>query len=287
MTSQILQAVHGLCLRLPEDAILGLGQSFGGAAHASARRRRTVALTNLRTALGATHDEAALRAICRAHFRHLGLVAAEFLRLPAISSDALLTRFTVSGLEHVRTAQAAGRGVVLITAHVGNWEWLCAAQAALGLDVAVVTRHAHVGAVDRFWQGIRATHGVTFLDDAGSLATILRRLRQGRTVGLSIDQHEGGTTGVRGPFFGRDAGTTKAPALLAARTGCPVLPAWSWRDDAGTHHATFGPPLPLVPGRDLEDTVSLTTRGYNAWLEDVVRTHPAQWLWVHRRWKPA
>ena len=285
MTTQLLQTVHGLCLRLPEDAALALGRGLGTLAHGTVRRRRRIALANLRTAFGDDRDEAELQEICRAHFRHLGAVAAEFLRLPRLTPAALLERFTVSGLDQVRAAQAQDRGVVLVTAHIGNWEWLCAAQAALGLKVAIVTRHAHVTAVDRFWQSIRATHGVEFLDDAGTLGGIMRRLRKGCTIGLAIDQHEGGTTGARVPFFGREAGTTKTPALLAARAGCPVLPAWSWRDAEGRHHATFGPPLPLIKGRDLDETVDLTTRGYNTWLEGIIREHPKQWLWLHRRWK--
>jgi Kdo2-lipid IVA lauroyltransferase/acyltransferase len=151
----------------------------------------------------------------------------------------------------------------------------------------ILTRHAHVGAVDRFWQRRRAVHGVEVVDSAGSLPQILRLLRAGRPVGLAIDQHEGGTSAVRVPFLGRDAGTTKTPALLAARTGCAVLPSWSWRDQGGLHHATFGPEIPLQEGATLDETIVLTTRAYNAWLEGVVREHPEQWLWVHRRWKPA
>jgi Kdo2-lipid IVA lauroyltransferase/acyltransferase len=270
------------------DAIaFGCGRGLGAAAHALVRRRRAIALANLRQALGGEKDDAELRAICRASFAHLGVVFAEFLLLPSLSGAQLLERFRVTGLEHVQSARASGRGLVLITAHVGNWEWLCAAQAQLGVGAVIVTRHAHVGAVDRFWQQRRARSGVEVVDSFGSLPQILGLLRAGRPVGLAIDQHEGGTGAARVPFLGRDAGTTRTPALLAARTGCAVLPAWSWRDDGGLHHATFGPEIPLREGATLEETIALTTRDYNAWLEGVVRAHPEQWLWVHRRWKPA
>lgn len=272
---------------LIEFCALGCGRGLGTAAFVLVRRRRAIALDNLRRALGSELSESELRAICRDSFRHLGAVLAEFLRLPSLPPAALLDRFRVTGLEHVRDAQASGRGLVLITAHVGNWEWLCAAQTHLGVGAVIVTRHAHVGAVDRFWQSRRERCGVEVIDSAGSLPQILRLLRAGRPVGLAIDQHEGGTSAVRVPFFGRDAGTTKTPALLAARTGCAVLPAWSWRDADGLHHATFGPEIPLREGATLDETVALTTRAYNAWLEDVVREHPEQWLWPHRRWKPA
>lgn len=270
-----------------DHALLACGRQLGSAAHVLVPRRRAIALANLRQAFGGERPDDELRALCHAHFRHLGTVFAEFLRLPSLTPAALLARFEIDGLEHVREARAAGRGLVLITAHVGNWEWLSAAQAALGVGAVIVTRHAHVGVVDRFWQGRRARCGIEVADSAGSLAQILRLLRDGRPIGLAIDQHEGGTTGVRVPFLGHDAGTTKTPALLAARTGCVVMPAWSWRDDRGVHHARFGPEIPLHAGATLDETVRLSTRAYNDWLEGVVRAHPEQWLWIHRRWKPA
>jgi KDO2-lipid IV(A) lauroyltransferase len=269
------------------DISLAGGRGLGTAAHALVRRRRAIALANLRQALGSELSEDRLRAICRGSFQHLGLVLAEFLRLPGLTPAQLLDRFQVTGLDHVQAARASGRGVVLITAHVGNWEWLSAVQMHLGVQAVIVTRHAHVGAVDRFWQRRRARCGIEVVDSAGSLPQILRLLRAGRPIGLAIDQHEGGPGAVRVPFLGREAGTTRTPALLAARTGCAVLPAWSWRDDTGLHHASFGPEIPLVTGATLEETVALSTRAYNAWLEGVVRAHPEQWLWVHRRWKPA
>jgi KDO2-lipid IV(A) lauroyltransferase len=177
--------------------------------------------------------------------------------------------------------------VIIITAHLGNWEWLVAAQQAWGLDIAVITRHAHQAGVDRFWQGMRTARGVHCLDSYRSLKEVVRHLRTGGTVGMTIDQHEGGTTGARVPFFGREAGTVKAPALLAARLGSPVILFLCWRDDSGHHHATLSEPIPLVEGADLAETIDGTTRSYNARLEDAIRTHPEQWSWVHRRWKPA
>ncbi|MBD3222960.1 hypothetical protein GF314_17155, partial [bacterium] len=135
------------------------------------------------------------------------------------------------------------------------------------------------------WQGLRRDRGLRFFDNHGSLAAVLRHLRAGGAVGMVFDQNEGGTTGARVGFFGREAGTVKAPALLAARLGCPVILALSWRDDQGRHHASFSEEIPLAEGRDLAEIVVRTTRRYNELLEDFVRAHPTQWTWVHRRWK--
>ncbi len=282
-----LRATAGVFQRLPEDRAVALGRRLGLTWHDAVRHRRGVALAGLEQAFGERMAAGELQALCRRNFAHYGVVLAEFLRLPRLSDAELLGRFTVTGLDHLHQARARGRGVIVVTAHVGNWEYLAAAQAAWGLEIAMITRHAHSAGVDRFWQGIRRQRGLRFLHAWRSLNALLRHLRAGGTVGMSIDQHEGGTTGARVPFFGREAGTVKAPALLAARLGCPVIMALSWRDADGRHHASFSEELPLAPGDHLAAIVTATTRSYNARLEAFIAAHPEQWSWVHRRWKPA
>jgi KDO2-lipid IV(A) lauroyltransferase len=287
VTEHLLRIAASIFQRLPEPAALRLGRGLGLAWHDVVRYRRDVARAGIDQAFGAELSDAERRRICRGSFAHYGTVLAEFLRLPSLDDEALLARFEIEGLEHVHLARARGRGLIVLTAHVGNWEWLAAAQAALGLDIAVITRHARDRGVDRFWQGTRRQRGIRFLDSYGSLAEVLRHLRAGGAVGMTFDQNEGGTTGARVDFFGREAGTIKAPALLSARLGCPVILALSWRDEDGRHRASFSQEIPLSEGRDLADTVERTTARYNALLEEFVRRHPTQWTWVHRRWKPA
>jgi KDO2-lipid IV(A) lauroyltransferase len=272
---------------LPEDRALAHGRQLGLAAHRLAIRRREIALTGLRQAFGHDLTGPQLQDLCRRNFVHYGTVLVEFLRLPRLSDAALLERFTIAGLEHVEVARTRGRGLIVLTAHLGNWEYLAAAQAALGLEIAILPRHAHAHGVDEVWQGIRRDRGLRFLHAWRSLGGVVRHLRGGGTVGMTIDQNEGGTSGARVPFFGREAGTVKAPALLAARLGCPVTLALSWRDPAGQHHATFSEELPLVTGADGTVSVDATTAAYNRRLEAAIAAHPEQWTWVHRRWKPA
>lgn len=282
-----LQAAAAVFRTLPEPAALAIGRGLGRAAFVLARRRRRVALAGLRRAFGTSLSGPALTALARANFAHYGTVLAEFLRLPLLSDEALQARFTISGLDRARAALARGRGLIILTAHVGNWEYLAAAQGAWGLDMLVITRRAHQPGVDRFWQQIRRARGTRFVDAYRSLGAVMRHLRGGGTVGMSIDQHEGGTTGVRVPFFGEEAGTVKAPAMLAARTGAPVILLLSWRDRDGRHHASFSEEIPLAEAGDLASMVAQTTQRYNAMVEAFVREHPEQWTWVHRRWKPA
>lgn len=287
MTEQLLKLAAAAFQRMPEQKAVQLGRGLGLFWHDVVRYRRRQALAGLDLAFGDRMPADQRRRLCREAFAHYGTVLAEFLRLPRLDDHELLERFEIEGLEHVEDARGRGRGLIVLTAHVGNWEWLAAAQAALGLDITVITRHAHQRGVDRFWQTVRRDRGLRFFDNFGSLREVIRHLRGGGAVGMSIDQNEGGTTGARVPFFGREAGTVKAPALLSARLGCPVIMALSWRGEDGRHHARFSELIPLEPGRDLAETVDRTTRRYNELLEDFVRAHPAQWTWVHRRWKVA
>lgn len=282
-----LRAAAAAFQALPERRAVDLGRGLGRCCHAVLRGRRQIALAGLKRAFGHEHDAQALARLCRENFAHYGTVLAEFLRLPLLSEEQLLARFTVRGLEHASAARAHGRGLIILTAHLGNWEYLAQAQAAWDLDMLVITRRAHQRGVDRFWQGIRRARRSRFVDAYGSLGVVMRHLRRGGTVGMSIDQHEGGTTAVRVPFFGEQAGTVKAPALLSLRTGAPVILLLSWRDAQGMHHATFSEEIPLVVAVDPAAVVARTTRRYNEMLEAAIGEHPEQWAWVHRRWKPA
>ena len=287
MTSATLRAAAALFQSLPEARAVALGRGLGSFWYRCVRYRRRVARTGLEHAFGSVLGPRDLDRLCRENFAHYGTVLAEFLRLPRLSAEQLQERFTVTGLEHATAARARGRGLIILTAHVGNWEYLAAAQGAWNLDMLVITRRAHQKGVDRFWQEVRRARGTRFVDAYGSLGAVMRHLRTGGTVGMSIDQHEGGTTAVRVPFFGVEAGTVKAPALLALRTAAPVILLLSWRDRDGRHHAWFSEEIPLAAGTDTAAIVEQTTARYNALLEAFIREHPAQWSWVHRRWKPA
>ncbi|MDY0108348.1 MAG: lysophospholipid acyltransferase family protein [Candidatus Krumholzibacteria bacterium] len=287
LVDALLRALARLAQALPESRVESVGRQLGRCWFHLVRYRRRQALAGLRLAFGGRLDEAALHRLCRENFEHYGVVLVEFLRLPRLSDRALQDRYTINGLEYAARARARGKGLIIVTAHIGNWEYLAAAQASWGLDMLVITRRAHQPGVDRYWQRVRRARGVRFVDAYRSLGEVLRHLRRGGTVAMSIDQHEGGTTGVRVPFFGREAGTVKAPALLAARTGCPVILLLSWRGADGRQHAVFSEEIPLAADADLSVVVDRTTRRYNALLEEFILAHPSQWAWVHRRWKPA
>jgi KDO2-lipid IV(A) lauroyltransferase len=150
----------------------------------------------------------------------------------------------------------------------------------------VVTRELKGGGLNRAWMSARARAGITLHPVSGSAGALLRALRAGGVVAFVIDQHVPGRWGVGVPFFGRLASTVDAPAILAARTGAPVLPAFLFREGFEHHRLVIGDRIPLPGGRGRDATIDATARFSHA-VEEVVRAHPEQWIWMHRRWKLA
>lgn len=274
-----------LAKRVPEARALALGAALGRLVWILLPMRRRLARRHLRIAFPDWSRER-IDATGRACFEELGRSLAEWSRLVELSPEQLRERVEFRGVEHLERARAAGRGVLLATAHYGNWELLPAAWRATapGLELAVVGRHFGDGDFqDRIER--RRLHG------GGSLLRpdareILRALRRGAAVGVLADLYTSERRGgILIPFFGRRAWTTPGPATLALRTGAPIVPVCIRRVDGTHHRAEFRPALEIPgSGERARDIRELTAR-MTAIFEDVIRERPEPWLWVHRRWK--
>jgi KDO2-lipid IV(A) lauroyltransferase len=194
----------------------------------------------------------------------------------------------------VRLAEAlsTGRGVLVATAHTGNWDMnACAAAAWLGARAGprrvlhVVTKRLSWRALDRLWQRLRAERGVMLVDARGAARSVLKALRAGDVVAMMIDQVPERPSGVvTFPFLGQPARHDLAPVTLAARAGAPIVVAFGRRAEDGRHVLevvdVIAPEALRGPG-----AVTAATARIAGALEAFVRAHPAQWLWMHRRWK--
>jgi KDO2-lipid IV(A) lauroyltransferase len=252
--------------------------------------RRGVVLANLRRVFGQHCTDAALVELAQRHYAHLWRTAVEFLSFPFLSAARRATLVRVENIESIRQAHAQGKGVLLLAAHLGNWE--VATVAGLGQfpqyrgQFHVVRRPLWPRWLDALvtWRFRRGGFGV--LPKKGALDRILDRLAAGDAVIFMMDQHAGGHDGVSVDFFGHPAGTFRSLAIIARATGAPVVPAATWRQPDGTHVVRFEDPLPLVEADDAALAIRANTRAYNAALEQLILRHPEQWFWVHRRWKP-
>lgn len=274
-------AVLGL---LPERAALALGGALGWMAGSVLRVRRAVVDDNL---AGAFPEGSAdwRRRVARASYAHLGREAVAALRITGRGPEEVVRRTTIVGLEAFREALRRGRGVVLVTGHLGNWEVGGAAFAARGLPVDAVAKGM---ANRRFGARLDASRrrvGVRLLTLEEAPREGLRSLREGRVLGLIADQ-DAREDGVFVPFFGREASTFRGPALFALRSGAPIFLGVSLREPgAPARYRVTVEPVPFVPTGDLEADIRALTAAHTAALERAIRKAPEQYFWQHRRWK--
>ena len=282
----LFRAISWFFSRLPARWAEAWGAMLGFFAGRVIRLRRRRADAHLARALHLEDDPVARTRILRGMYRHLGLCLAEFLRLPTWTRAKIDACIELDHFERLQSAIAAGRGVIVVTGHFGNWDLLACLSALLGVPLHVVTRELKGRGANRAWMQARERTGLKLHPAAGSAGALLAALRRGEVVAFVIDQHMPEKYGVPVPFFGRLASTIDAPAVLASRTGAPVLPAFLFRQGFERHRLWVGEPIALAEGPRREAIVASTAR-FSAALEAVVRQHPEQWIWMHRRWKLA
>lgn len=248
---------------------------------------RRVGLDNLHRAFP-EQSERWRRATLHASLRSLGWLVAEVAHFPDLDTATLRERigFTSPDSEACwRARMAAGRAIVA-TGHFGNWELFAFAQGMLGHPVHIVHRPLRNPRIDDLLTRLRTRAGTGIIYKHAAGREILRRLRAGGLVAIPIDQHAPGASGSPVEFFGRPASTTLGPARLAQLARVPIQTAvLVRRGESIRHDILMLPPIdPPPPGRDasvLCDTMLRVNRQF----EEIVRAHPEQWLWVHRRWR--
>lgn len=267
--------------RLSPRAVVRLGNAIGWVVYALLRVRRRVTLSHLRAALGV--EGARARRLGRRVYQHMGRGAVEFLGVGALDA-ASARRLLGSGLERIADHAGPGRGALVLSAHLGNWDLLACCAALCGLPVNVVTREIKSSWINRYWMSQRARCGVRLLPARGSGRQIVAALRRGELVAMVLDQHEPG--GHPAPFFHQPAATTTSLARLARATGAPVVPVFLLRRRQGHgYRLVVHEPLELQRTDSASQDARSNTERFTRVLEQQIRATPEQWLWLHRRWK--
>jgi len=203
-----------------------------------------------------------------------------FARFPQLSSKNINQLIRYEGLHYFLDAKKRGRGVLFATAHFGNWELSAFAHALMTEPMNIMIRPLDNPGVDRIVETRRGLSGNRLIVKWDSARAVLRALHQNEAVGVLIDQNTSPEEGVFVDFFGNPACANTAFAKIAAKTGAAVIPGFAiWSEEEQKYVLKFHPPL-QISGDASEDT-----RRLHALLEGVIREHPGQWLWIHRRWK--
>lgn len=239
---------------------------------------------NLVQALHLEPGSAELRRLAKDNFCHYGILLFELLRLQKLAGRDFERTITFFGLEHFDAARAEGKGVLALTAHLGNYDLMAMAVARSGYPVTIISKPLKNKALERVWMEQRSASGLNICLSRNSMRDIIRALRRNDIVGFILDQHAR-LDAVWVDFFGRPAATLRSMAVLAQRTGARVVPAFTWRQADNSHVIEVQPGLDFESVGDPEADIRHNTERYTALIEAAVRRHPEQWTWIHRRWK--
>ena len=236
-------------------------------------------------ALSMGSDSRDTRLLADRSLRHLGLFVADGARSVLGRHKSLLDSVdSAAAMEKIRSAmEASPRGLIHIAAHLGHWELIPPIVGRTGISYAVVGRRTVNPWLYRLVERGRTAHGVAAFDQNANVRTLIRHMRGGGILGLVIDQDVARLPGEFIDFLGRPAWTVTSPARIAAVAQVPLQPVWcTWEDGGWVMHA--GDPIPPPPSSDPQDiTTALTS--YNEFFSNLVRRHPEQWVWIHKRWE--
>lgn len=257
----------------------GLARFYAKALDLAVPRLRRTARRNLELAYP-DKTPAEREAIADEVFRSIARLLYAFARFPQINRENVAKWIRYEGLENYLEARKLGRGILVATAHFGNWELSAFAHALMTEPMHVMIRPLDNPAVDRLVEERRQLSGNQLISKRDAARAVLRALHANQAIGILIDQNTSADEGVFVGFFGIPACANTGFAKLAARTGAAVIPGFAvWSESEHRYVLHFYPPVAMT-GDAAEDTQRLHTK-----LEEVIREHPGQWLWIHRRWK--
>jgi KDO2-lipid IV(A) lauroyltransferase len=270
---------------LPRRAARGIGAGVGALAYRILPRLRSVGTRNLEIAFP-EWSEAQRQEVLRKLYRNLGWELAEFCQMPGYTPENTRSFLRYDGLERYVAARDKGKGVLIVTGHLGAWELSSFYHSLMGHPMSMVIRRLDNAKVDQLVNGIRCLHGNRVLHKDDFARGLLGAMRHGESVGILMDTNMTPPQGVFVPYFGRLACTASGLARVALKTGATVLPGFMlWEDAEQKYVLHFGEEIVFDrTGDDEVDTVANTAK-CTAAIEAYVRQYPDQWLWVHRRWK--
>ena len=270
---------------LPRGMARAVGAGIGALAFRFLGRLRRVGLRNLELAYPewtADQRTATLRKV----YRNLGWLLAEFCLMSGYTRDLASDFIEYDGLDHYLAARERGKGVLVLTGHLGAWELSSFYHSLVGFPMGLVIRRLDNPLVDEFVNRIRCLHGNRVIHKDDFARGLISAMRAGETVGILMDTNMTPPQGSFVPFFGVQACTASGMARVALKTDAAVLPGFLLWDEAKKKYVLrFGAQIQLVRTGDLAADVLANTAKFAATTERYIRANPEQWLWMHRRWK--
>ncbi|HGJ65215.1 TPA: hypothetical protein ENS27_07475 [bacterium] len=279
----IVLIIGSIVRKISLNSALKLGFVIGNIVYSILKKRRQIALKNLHMVFkDKTSKE--LEIIAKQSFQNMGKTLVEFLRFPKYNADQIMNMVELEGIEHLDQAINSGRGVLIVTAHFGNWELIFHVLASKTRKLSAVAQRFKNHRLDSLVNRYRIIHGGEIIEKKLAGRQVLRHLKNGYCVVILGDQ-DAGQNGVFIDFLGISASMAKGPIMFATRANVPILNVFDIRRDDGSHLITIFKPLETRSSDDSEADLIENTIRLNSALEDLIRKFPSQWLWMHNRWK--
>jgi KDO2-lipid IV(A) lauroyltransferase len=260
------------------------GKGLGLLAYFIPMARKKVAFENIRQSFP-NMPESEAKALLRRVYMHFGRMLFEIPRIIGLTPKNLDRYVIFEGPENLDRALARGKGVFILTAHFGNWELMAAAVTVRWGGTAVVARPADFLPLDRAITHLRTFHGAKIIPKQRAMRQIMQAVKEKQIVGILLDQNVDWYEGIFVPFLGRWACANKGLALIASRTGTPVVSAFPVREKNGRYRIVFEKELPLSATGNKDSDAEDNTERFTRVIEKYVRAHPDHWFWFHKRWK--
>ncbi|MBU4305257.1 MAG: mitochondrial fission ELM1 family protein, partial [Candidatus Omnitrophica bacterium] len=268
---------------LPVNLMLKLGRMLGTGAYHLLRKRRTVALANLKAAFGSKYDDKQRRKIVRKVFENLALNFTELLLVPRFDKRYFDTHVHLEHMERVDEALSQNRGIIFLTAHFGNWEISSITAALYGYKMFVLGREQKPLFLNELINRHRAKTGCRPINKGMIIREMVKSLKENGIIGMLGDQS--GRTGNQMDFFGRPVFMAEGAFRIAAKTGAVILPAFALRKGLNFHYIEVEKSLLDGRKQPTEKEIEGAMMGYRDLLMRHISAHPEQWMWVNKRWK--
>lgn len=243
--------------------------------------RRKILLDNLTQSLKI--DEIKARELAKANCRHMGIMVMEVMASPKLTRENIEEWFIFEGKEHLDEALSYGRGALLATGHNGNWEWLGGALALKGYPMIAVMTDQHNSGFNRMMIELRTGMDM-IVNSRTDVREMVRRLKDRKFIGLLMDQYAPQST-IKAEFFGRETTCQPGAAVLGRMQNAPIVPVFIHREANGKHRIVAHPVRFVSQEKEKDVALQETTQDLMKAIETHIRAYPAEWFWLHNRWK--
>ena len=282
MLYRTLMFMSRVACHTPRPVLLALGWVLGNLYYLIIAKMRRRAIAHMMSALGI--DEAAAKKLVRASFINMARNFLDILAMPMLNERNFRDYIEIDHLERMQEALAEGHGVVVLTGHIGCWEWLSAAFTLNGMPVSAIAKPQPNIQYTRVLDDLRATiHVEIFSRGTSELIAAARALKRGKLLGFLADQ-DGGPGGAFIEFLGRTASTPLGPAVFSRKFRSPVVPAFILRQPNGKHKVIVGEIMRCPNTGDSDRDLHEFTVQMTAIVERIIRENPTQWIWFQKRW---